>query len=253
MTNTPAPFIWYDLMTPDLKAAAKFYTGVVGWSIADSGMPGMSYSILKAGDAVIGGMMAMVDGGPPSMWSGYIYSADVDADARRAKTFGGSICREPEDIPGVGRFAVLADPGGALFNIFKPVSSEPRTPAPAKTIGHVAWHDLSAGDGAAAWEFYSKMFHWSKEEAMPAGPDNVYQMFATGAEMVGGMMTKAPETPSANWTYVFTTDAIDAAVERVKTAGGSIVLDPMEVPGGDWLVIAADPFGATFGLVAATR
>ncbi len=88
MTNKPSPFIWYDLMTPDVKAAEDFYSKVVGWKIADSGMPGMSYSILNAGDTGVGGMMGTVPGGPPPMWTGYIYSADVDGDSQARQEAG---------------------------------------------------------------------------------------------------------------------------------------------------------------------
>ena len=116
MATEPSPFIWYDLMTPDLKQAEAFYRAVVGWEIADSGMPGMTYLMLKARGVDVGGMMTLpADSGLPSMWGGYIHSRDVDADCRRAVSLGGRVCKEPEDIPDVGRFAVLADPGGVVF------------------------------------------------------------------------------------------------------------------------------------------
>lgn len=253
MTERPAPFIWHDLMTPDLKAAEKFYGAVVGWKITDSGMPGMSYAILNAGDIMVGGMMAMPQGGPPPMWTGYIYSADVDADSKRAVELGGSVCKEPEDIPGVGRFAVIADPGGAMFNLFNPNSGETPKEVKRGTPGHVIWNDLRAGDGKAAWDFYSKMFNWTKTETMDMGADGIYQMFATGKEAVGGMMTKRPATPNAHWTFFFAVDAIDAAAARVTANGGTILMGPMEVPGGEWIIEARDPHGANFGLAALKR
>jgi hypothetical protein len=142
-------------MTPDLKAAESFYAKVAGWKIADSGMPGMSYSILSAGDTMIGGMMGMSAGadGPPPMWSGYIYSSDVDADAKRAVKLGGSICKEPQDIPEVGRFAVIADPHGAMFNLFKPKGEQQPEKVAPDTPGHIGWRELHAGDGEAAWRY----------------------------------------------------------------------------------------------------
>jgi hypothetical protein len=240
-------------MTPDLKAATKFYAAVVGWKIADSGMPGMDYMILKAGDVDVGGMMPMVEGGPPTMWSGYIYSPDTDADCKRALELGGSVFKEPDDIPGVGRFAVLADPGGAMFCIFTPNSSERPKDVPPNTPGHIGWRDLRAGDGDVAWTFYSKLFGWTEEGSMDSGTGATYRMFATGKDMVGGMMTKRPGTPSASWQFFFNTDAIDAAAARVKAAGGKVTMEPMEVPGGDWIIEAQDPQGASFGLVAPRR
>ena len=52
-------FVWYELMTPDVAAAAAFYSGVVGWQAQDSGMPGVDYTLLKVGDARTAGLMAL--------------------------------------------------------------------------------------------------------------------------------------------------------------------------------------------------
>jgi len=245
----PAPFIWHDLMTTDVKAAEAFYSAVAGWRIADSGMPGMSYAILKAGDVEVGGIMGMPEGfGMPPMWNGYIYSPDVDADSRRATELGGSVCKAPEDIPGVGRFSVIADPGGATINLFRPNSDATPKDVAAGTPGHFVWNDLSAGELGREWRFYAALFGWSKTEAMPMGPDAVYQMFATGKEPVGGMMTKSKDQPAV-WTYFISTGDIAAARQRILDHGGRIVTDLMQVPGGEWILVAADPQGAKFGLV----
>jgi hypothetical protein len=252
MTVKSAPFVWHDLVTGDLKAAQEFYQAVIGWTIRDSDLPGMAYLLLEKGGFDAGGMMAAPDGsGMPAMWNLYVHSPDVDADVKRAEKLGGSTCSPPQDIPGVGRFAVMADPGGAVFSMFTPAPVEQPQVAPRGTDGHVEWHDLRAADGRKAWNFYSEMFGWTKTDAMAMGPDNAYQMFAAGGDQsVGGMSTMQPGTPMARWTLFFTTDAIDAAVARVKKAGGSITMEPMEVPGGQWIIEATDPQGAPFGLVA---
>lgn len=254
MTQKPAPFIWYDLMTSDVPAATKFYADVVGWKIEDSGMPGMAYSILKAGDTMVGGLMAMPPGAPfPSMWGAYIYSADVDADVKRVEKAGGSQCKAPEDIPGVGRFAAVADPSGSMFYLFKPMGPEGGGAPSGNAPGTVGWRELRAGDGKAAWDFYSGLFGWQKSTAMDMGPGGVYQIFkTTGADDAGAMMTKSPDL-SPGWFFYFNVPAIDAAADKVKTGGGKITNGPMEVPGGQWVVHATDPQGAAFGLVASKR
>jgi predicted enzyme related to lactoylglutathione lyase len=219
--------------------------------MADSSMPGMTYSILKAGDVMVGGMMPIPAGsGLSPMWTGYIYSPDVDADAKRAEKLGGKVCRAPDDIPGVGRFAVIADPGGAMFNLFKPNSDQRPADVPLGTPGHIGWRELQAGDGEKAFAFYSSLFGWTKDQAIDMGPIGIYQIFAINGKMAGGMMTKTPDTPQAHWLYYFNTDAIGAAGERVKKAGGQITSGPMQVPGGDWVAHARDPQGAAFALVS---
>jgi len=67
------------------------------------------------------------------------------------------------------------------------------------------------------------------------------------------MMAKTAETPAPYWLYYFNVDAIDAAAERIKSAGGRLVTGPREVPGGGWVVRATDPQGAAFALLAPRR
>jgi uncharacterized protein len=256
MAKSASPFIWYDLMTPDLASATKFYGDVVGWKITDSGMPGMSYSILNAGDIMVGGLMKRLAemGDSTPGWQGHIYAPDVDGYAQRVTKAGGHVHRPPTDIPGIGRFAVVSDPHGAAFILFQPNTDQSPAKVPQDTPGHIGWRDLRAGNGEEAWGFYSKLFGWEKSEAMPVPGGGIYQMFTTGSpEMAGGMMTMMPGTPRPHWLYFFNVEAIDAAAARVKRGGGAVVMEPMEVPGGQWIIEATDPQGQRFGLVAPKR
>ena len=85
------------------------------------------------------------------------------------------------------------------------------------------------------------------------GKMGVYQTFSTGGAAVGGIMTKVPEAPGPFWLYYFNVEAIDAAVARVRKAGGKIGLEPTQVPTGQWIAQAFDPQGAMFGLLAPKR
>src|SRR5579863_8666094 len=132
MANTVGKFIWYDVMTTDMKAAETFYCNVIGWTAKDAGMAGHPYVLFSAGPAMVAGLMPLPDDaramGVPPCWTGYIAVDDVDSFAARAKAAGGAIHRAASDIPGVGRFAVAADPQGAAFILFKPSSEgEPAT------------------------------------------------------------------------------------------------------------------------------
>lgn len=260
MAAPAGAFVWYELMTSDPDAAAAFYAKVVGWSAADSGMPNMKYTLVNAGPDQIGGIMAIPDeaakmGAQPA-WEGYIAVADVDAAAARITAAGGKVHHPPDDIPGIGRFAVMADPHGATFMIFRGGPGDEAPPSAPQAPGHVGWHELNAGDGAAAFDFYAGQFGWEKHEAMDMGPAGTYQLFGlagSGNASMGGMMTKMPEMPRPQWLYYFNVEAIDAAVERITAGGGKVVNGPMEVPGGSWIVNAVDPQGALFALVAPKR
>jgi predicted enzyme related to lactoylglutathione lyase len=257
MSNSHGKFVWYDVMTTDTDAAQSFYHKVIGWDATDSGMPDRSYTLLSMSSTMVGGLMPIPDdarkAGVRPAWMGYIGVEDVDAYAKRVKAAGGAIHREPEDIPGVGRFAVAGDPHGAGFMLFKGDSDQAPAPAPAGTPGHVGWRELHAGDGKSAFAFYSGLFGWTKAEAMDMGAMGVYQIFAIDGVPSGGMMTKTPQMPAAMWVYYFNVEAIDPAMKRVKDAGGQVAFGPQEVPGGSWILQCIDPQGALFALVGPKR
>jgi predicted enzyme related to lactoylglutathione lyase len=245
-------FIWYDLMTAQKPAVLAFYEHVVGWKSADSGVPGMSYTVLKAGDVMVAG----IDGLPPDSgdmhppWHGHIYSADVDRDCKRVVEAGGTLHMGPFAIATVGRFAIVSDPGGASFILFKPDGEEQAASVPMGTPGHIGWRELHAHDLEAAWAFYQKLFGWKQAGEMPMPDGNAYRMFSTGrSEMDGGMMTKQQSLPQAAWVYYFNAGNIDEASARIQQRGGTVVLQPMQVPGGQWALNALDPQGHLFGLL----
>jgi predicted enzyme related to lactoylglutathione lyase len=251
MSDYQGKFVWYDLMTSDPKAAEAFYKTVIGWDAKDSGMTDRSYTILSVGPTMVGGLMPIpprATGAKP-VWMGYIGVDDVDATAAQIKAAGGLIHMGPEDIPGIGRFAVMADPQGAVFLIFR--GSNQRIPEPVAmgTPGHIGWHELLAGDLETAWPFYAGFFNWTKADAMDMGSMGIYQIFSTGGAPNGGMMTKMPQIPAPFWLYYFNVDDIDAAVKRVTDSGGQLANGPNPVPGGSWIAQCVDPQGATFAIV----
>ncbi len=252
--NLLGSFIWYDQMSNDLPGSERFYAKVVGWTLAPNTMNDQRYTLLQAGGAGIGGLMPIpehAEGVQPA-WMGYIAVDDVAAYADKVKAAGGAIHRGPTEIPNVGTFAVAGDPDGAGLLLFKGNSSDTPGYDPAGP-GHVGWRELNAGDGTKAFAFYEGLFGWTKTQAMPMGPTNVYQLFATKSDQEGAVYTKDAATPHPFWRFYFNVEAIDAAIERVTSAGGKITNGPHEVPGGRWIVHALDPQGAAFALVAPRR
>lgn len=246
-------FVWYEMMAPEVPAALRFYQSVIGWGARDAGLADRGYTVLLAGEAPVGGLMetpeaARADGARPG-WLGYVAVGDVDGFAARFRQAGGTVHREAEDIPGVGRFAVVADPQGAVLVLFRGTGEAPPTAA-ANTPGRVGWHELQTTDPAASLAFYSGMFGWTKAETMDMGAMGTYQIFAIDGVGAGGMMTRQPGVPASFWQYYFIVPAIGAAMARVKDAGGQVINGPHQVPGGSWIVNCLDPHGAIFSLVA---
>jgi predicted enzyme related to lactoylglutathione lyase len=248
-------FVWYDQMSNDLAGAERFYSKVVGWTLGPNTMNAQRYTLLQAaGGAAVAGLMPIPAEaqGVPAMWMGYIDVDDVAAYAAKVKAVGGTIHRGPMDIPNVGTFAVAGDPDGAGFMLFKGLGSD-APPHEARALGHVGWRELNAGNGEKAFAFYSGLFGWTKTGSMPMGPSNEYLLFATKSGQEGGVFTKDAETPHPFWRLYFNVEAIDAAIERVKGAGGKVTNGPHEVPGSRWVVHGVDPQGAVFALVAPKR
>lgn len=253
---TATSFFWYELMTTDPDAAKSFYSRVVGWTPEE--WAGGGYTVMNAGGRGVAGIMAIpkeaAEAGSPPMWYGYIYTGDVDAATERLRQAGGTVHREPDDIPDVGRFSVVADPQGAFFMLMTP-RGEDQPPVPMTTPGHIGWHELSAADGPTAFDFYAGQFGWVKGEAMGMGEQGVYQLFAAepGGEPVGAVMTKMPDMPMPAWLFYFNVEGIDAAIDRINAGGGKVMMGPHPVPGDAWIVVGTDPQGAMFALVAPRR
>ncbi|MGJ4854287.1 VOC family protein [Labrys sp. La1] len=252
MTVTHGDFVWYELMTTDVKGAAAFYAAVLGWEAADSGMPGPAYMLFSNKGALVAGLMdippdAAARNTPPN-WSGFVAADDVDASAAEVTRLGGKIYRAPDDIPGIGRFAIAADPDGAVFGLFKGQGEAPEMPG-LGTPGHIAWRELHAGDAAGALAFYSKLFGWEKREGLDMGPMGVYQLYGKKGTDYGGVMTRTEDMCGPIWVYYVQVEDIDETARRVAANGGTITLEPMEVPGEMWVIQARDPQGALTAMV----
>lgn len=251
MTEPQRRFVWCELMTTNAAAAKTFYKSVVGWGMQDMPMPGMTYTVLSAGETPVGGLMTMPQepgsGGPKPCWLGYVGVEDVDAAAARVQKLGGTVHRAPADIPNVGRFAVVADPQGAMFQLFK--SAQPTPPSASQGPGHVGWHELHTRDWPQAFEFYSALFGWYKGQGFDMGAMGTYQLFTIGDAAVGGMFDSPAAESIRFWLFYFNVGDIDAAAGRVTGGGGKITQGPTQVPGGGWIVQASDPQGAMFALL----
>lgn len=123
MQNNPGEFHWNELMTRDVAKAKAFYGAVCGWTFQDMEVDDTPYTIAMAGDKPAGGIFGM--SGPefeevPEHWGAFVAVADTEAAVAAAKSGGGQIIREPFDVTGVGRIAIVMDPSGAVLGVIKP-------------------------------------------------------------------------------------------------------------------------------------
>ncbi|MES2713324.1 MAG: VOC family protein [Pseudomonadota bacterium] len=244
----PSPFIWYELLTPDIEGAAKFYSDVVGWTVQPSGQPDMDYRFWKAGETPIGGLMATTEPAMRPGWIGYVRVPDVDATVTQITDLGGAVLMPAMTLPEVGRMAMVADPQGAAIYVMTPQGDMPAAANALGQPGHAGWNELHTTDWQAALRFYGETLGWGAAEAMDMGPMGTYQLFHDGDAPIGGMMN-SPNFPRPAWLYYFNITGIDAAKARVEAAGGTVLMGPHEVPGGQWVLQARDPQGVMFALL----
>lgn len=249
MHNPHGDFIWYQLSTPDPAAAAEFYARLLGWNVELHRSPDHDYRVLSAGAEGVGGISPLCSGDERPRWEGYIGVDDVDASVAQMTASGATPLVPPTDIPGVGRFAQVADPQGVAFFVMRGASDAPSHAFSPDGIGHCQWNELSTSDPEAAFAFYARSFGWQKGEAMPMGEMGDYQLLDHHGRTFGALMPQMPEQPAPTWTFYFGVADIDAAVATLTGLGATLCVGPQEVPGGVFIVVAIDPQGAMFALV----
>lgn len=260
MGNPTGSFIWYELMTTDPDVATTFYGAVTGWRISApdaQSSNGMDYRMIgRADGGQAGGVMKITPdmGKMPPAWMAYLGVADVDASVAAIEADGGSVRMPPTDIPHVGRIAMVADPQGVPFYVMTPMPPAGAPNAPSDVFSrmkpqHVNWNELTSPDLAASKAFYAKHFGFEFNEKMDMGPMGDYCFIDHHGVRLGAMMqSQGPQQP-AGWLFYIGVPSASAAKAAVEANGGTVMMGPHQVPGGEWIVVATDPAGAAFGVV----
>jgi uncharacterized protein len=251
MVSSHGRFVWYGLMTTDVAVAKAFYAKVVGWSTQDTATPGGTYTLCTAGRTPVCGLSSLPEDaramGVAPKWIGYVGVDDVDVTADRIVRLGGAIYIPPTDVPNISRFSIVADPQMATLALFKWHQPGGQQPAALGEPGHVGWHELLTADCEQAFADYGELFGWRKANA-DRGPIGAYQLFSVAGQTIGGICAKPAKVPDPFWLFYFNVGDVDAAVERVKAAGGEVLEGPVDVSSGSWIARCTDPQGAMFAL-----
>ena len=112
LVNEPGSLTWNQLHTRDQDGAAAFYGAVFDWTLGQG--------VFNLGERPIGGIMDVPPGTPddvPAFWMTIFSVADCDESVSKATELGGAVVSPPEDLEGIGRFALLTDPQGVYFGI----------------------------------------------------------------------------------------------------------------------------------------
>jgi hypothetical protein len=118
--QTPGSFCWNELYTQDVEKTVSFYKAIGGFTDERTEMPGMgTYVQLKSDDKPRGGIMKAPMPGVPQAWTPYVAVANTDQTLAKALKLGATQLVPATDIPGVGRFAIFADPQGSPLGILQ--------------------------------------------------------------------------------------------------------------------------------------
>jgi uncharacterized protein len=238
----PGTFCWVDLTTTDAEGAKAFYGDLFGWEFRDDEIPGGVYT-MRHGDVV--GAIDQQDE-QPAHWNNYVSVTSAEETAARAKRLGARILEEPFDVAGFGRLAVFANPAGAVLCVW-----EPRSHIGAgrvNDVGCMGWNELQTRDSEAAGDFYGALFGWETETIEDDGRV-VYTTIKNAGNQNGGFMPMAEqhgEAPSF-WLPYFTVPSRDAAMEKARGLGGTVLAGPLDLPSGK-IAVLGDPQGAAFAV-----
>jgi len=242
-------FVWYELTTPDAEAAKKFYPRFTGWGTQPFDR---DYEMWTSGGVPFAGIFRLTQQlsqqGVPPNWMAYVEADDVDATVAKARSLGATVMAGPDDIPNVGRYAVVTDPQGAAFGVYKSVRESGAWDG-TPVIGRMSWHELMTTDHEAAFQFYSALFGWEKTGEMDMGGGNMYLLFGKGDKMYGGMFTRFGDMANMHpfWLMYINVKDVATAVDIATRAGARVHRPQTDIPGGS-IAILGDPQGAGFAV-----
>jgi predicted enzyme related to lactoylglutathione lyase len=245
-------FCWVDLSTTDAASAKRFYGELFGWSHEDlpAGEHGV-YTMLRRGGRDVAALSELSpeqrELSAPPHWLCYVAVDDADASAARVKALGGQVVAGPFDVPGAGRMALVADPGGAQFALWQ--AREHAGAGLAGEPGSMCWHELAARDEPRSRAFYGELFGWSPR-ATGAGA-SAYTEWQRRGRAVGGMIAMTAEwgDVAPHWMAYSAVDDADALAARAAALGGKIRVPPTDISEVGRFAVIDDPQGATFSIL----
>ena len=246
--NFPGKFTWFDLATEDPQGARAFYGEVFGWKFRDApGLPS-SYALIENGGVKIGGVFrhSRPPGGKVgARWLSLISVRDPARTELNVKKRGGQVLLAPASIPNRGVHAVFRDPEGAVFGILASEGGDP--PDMPVADGNFFWLDLFTRDPAKAAEFYAEIGGYQVAVGDVGGRTRT--LLASGGVARAGIAHLPAGAERPGWLpYVLVND-VPATLERVRKAGGKVLMAPSPGMLEGNLAVIADREGGVLGIV----
>jgi len=256
-TYDPGVPCWVDVTCHDPAKVAAFYRGLFGWHAVSQGRAEDTggYAIFQLDGQDVAG----ISPGENPWWTTYFTVADAAETALLAAKHGATVLTEPRMVPSpltggdAGRMAVLADPQGAVFAVWEPadhagadVTGDP---------GSLRWSELAVRDVDTAKAFYGAIFGWEGETHPFADDTSTYtELSLPGHDTkLAGMVQMNehwPEEIPAHWMVYFAVADADAAAAKVVELGGTVSVEPFDLPDVGRIAVVNDVEGTVFSVLA---
>lgn len=229
-----------------MPAAASFYGEVLDWAIAPH--PGSAYLLARAGEATVAGLLPLGEGGL-AHWVGQLVTDDVHHLCRRMTFLQGQVLLPPEETPGFGTIAMIADPAGAVMHVFTPQGTA-LAPESAPAPGHIGFHTLVAPRADLAARVYRSLFDW-KASTPVTTEHGVWTPLHAGFRRDAALLEPKALELAPQWAHHVKVEALGPVVERALARGATLLHPPVALPRVGTVAVLADPWGAAFGLLSA--
>jgi len=247
----PGKIIWVELATSDLESARRFYGGLLGWTFRDVRGARLPFSIALLNGEPVAGLVqprSPRNGQRQPNWLPFIATSDVRALKQQAVAHGARVLSAPRSYPNRGEQAVFADPQGAVFGVLQSTSGDP--PDELSDPGEWIWSTLLTRDPGKDSAFYQTLFGYEVQD-LPGEDSTAHLLLSSEGYARASVNELPPEIPKQYpyWLCFVRVLSAKTAVDKAKTLGASVLVEPHEDRHGGLVAVIADPQGAPIGLL----
>ncbi|HIG40952.1 MAG: VOC family protein [bacterium] len=241
----PGKFVWADLLTTDVRKAARFYSDVFGWHATYFDA---DYLVLSHRGQRLGGIAKNQDEATESnQWISFISSSDLEKSHRYLTNAGAEVVFEPTFIEGRGEIAIYVAPDSAVFGVIDSASGDPVEEG--AEIGEWVWIELWSTDTKIAAAFYAELGYEVVDNWMSDRDQDL--LLAVGEIARAGLVQGHESQKKSIWLPYVLVESVADTLLKVKKAGGeSRELKGEAKPN---IVLIADPTGGLLAIYEAPQ
>jgi predicted enzyme related to lactoylglutathione lyase len=242
----PLEFIYHELWTSDPEARLPFYRDLFGWTIVSEPRSDGEFLRIHHGDSELARIVPMERDDSPDRWNVVLAFPDLDALRTRVEGAQGQVLIREQQLPGLGRAALLMDSLNGVFAAVERGSGtlpRPRSAGP----GTFSWHDLLTPNLERSSRFYQSC--WGiVPRSYSADTAHVHRLFRSEGTDIAGLLATHDEEHPALWLPYIAVDDVVEKVEQAADAGAEVWLEPTEVAELGTFAILSDPGRALFAV-----